>query len=38
MWEDLGEVRTLIVADEWLHHGVGRGIVDAQAAVAYPHD
>ena len=25
MWEDLGEVRTLIVADEWLHHGVGRG-------------
>ena len=29
MWEDLGEVRTLIVADEWLHHGVGRGIVDA---------
>ena len=29
MWEDLGEVRTLIVADEWLHHGVGRGIVAA---------
>ena len=29
MWEDLGEVRTLIVADEWLHHGVGRAIVDA---------
>jgi amino-acid N-acetyltransferase len=28
MWEDLGEIRTLIVADEWLHHGVGRGIVD----------
>lgn len=27
MWEDLGEVRTLIVADEWLHHGVGRAIV-----------
>ena len=25
MWEDLGEVRTLIVADDWLHHGVGRG-------------
>jgi amino-acid N-acetyltransferase len=22
-------VRTLIVADEWLHHGVGRGIVEA---------
>jgi amino-acid N-acetyltransferase len=29
MWEDLAEVRTLIVADEWLHRGVGRGIVDA---------
>jgi amino-acid N-acetyltransferase len=28
MWEDLGEVRTLIVADGWLHHGVGRAIVD----------
>ena len=25
IWEDLGEVRTLIVLDEWLHHGVGRG-------------
>ncbi|WP_314506938.1 amino-acid N-acetyltransferase [uncultured Microbacterium sp.] len=29
MWEDLGEVRTLIVADAWLHHGVGLGIVEA---------
>ena len=29
MWEDLGEVRTLIVADEWLHRGVGREIVEA---------
>ncbi|WP_375386738.1 amino-acid N-acetyltransferase [uncultured Microbacterium sp.] len=29
MWEDLGEVRTLIVADQWLHHGVGRAIVEA---------
>ena len=29
MWEDLGEVRTLIVADDWLHHGVGREIVGA---------
>jgi amino-acid N-acetyltransferase len=28
MWEDLGEVRTLIVSDEWLHHGVGRAIVE----------
>ena len=27
MWEDLGEIRTLIVLDEWLHHGVGRAIV-----------
>ena len=27
MWEDLGEIRTLIVVDEWLHHGVGRAIV-----------
>ena len=34
MWEDLGEVRTLIVEDEWLHHGVGRGIVDALEANA----
>ena len=29
MWEDLGEVRTLIVTDDWLHRGVGRAIVDA---------
>ena len=28
MWEDLGEIRTLIVADEWLHHGVGRALVE----------
>lgn len=28
MWEDLGEIRTLIVVDEWLHHGVGRAIVE----------
>lgn len=34
MWEDLGEVRTLIVADEWLHHGVGRELVDALEANA----
>ncbi|WOF22510.1 amino-acid N-acetyltransferase [Microbacterium betulae] len=27
IWADLGEVRTLLVADEWLHRGVGRGIV-----------
>ena len=28
MWEDLGEIRTLIVHDDWLHHGVGRAIVE----------
>lgn len=28
MWEDLGEVRTLIVVDEWLRRGVGRGLVE----------
>ncbi|MGN8553097.1 UNVERIFIED_CONTAM: amino-acid N-acetyltransferase [Microbacterium sp. SLM126] len=28
MWEDLGEIRTLIVVDDWLHRGVGRGIVE----------
>jgi amino-acid N-acetyltransferase len=28
MWDDLGEIRTLIVADEWLHHGVGRALVE----------
>ena len=34
MWEDLGEVRTLIVTDEWLHRGVGRAIVEALEADA----
>lgn len=29
MWEDLGEVRTLLVRDDWQHRGVGRGIVEA---------
>ena len=28
MWEDIGEVRTLLVKDEWLHRGVGRRIVE----------
>ncbi len=28
MWEDLGEVRTLLVRDDWLHRGVGHDIVD----------
>lgn len=34
MWEDLGEIRTLIVVDDWLHHGVGRGIVEGLEANA----
>ncbi|HWI31410.1 MAG TPA: amino-acid N-acetyltransferase [Microbacterium sp.] len=34
MWEDLGEIRTLIVKDEWLRHGVGREIVEALEANA----
>ncbi|MFT4051178.1 MAG: amino-acid N-acetyltransferase [Microbacterium sp.] len=34
MWEDLGEIRTLIVADEWLHHGVGGAVVAALEANA----
>lgn len=34
MWEDLGEIRTLLVEDEWLHRGVGRAIVDALEANA----
>ncbi|MFS0734190.1 amino-acid N-acetyltransferase [Microbacterium sp. 1P10UB] len=28
IWEDIGEVRTLIVGDDWLHRGVGRALVD----------
>jgi amino-acid N-acetyltransferase len=27
MWEDLGEIRTLLVRDDWLHRGVGGAIV-----------
>lgn len=34
MWEDLGEIRTLIVSDDWLHHGVGRAIVEGLEANA----
>ena len=34
MWEDLGEIRTLIVADRWLHHGVGGAIVASLEARA----
>ncbi|WP_350349094.1 amino-acid N-acetyltransferase [Agromyces sp. G08B096] len=29
MWEDLGEVRTLAVADGWLGRGVGHALLDA---------
>ncbi len=29
IWEDLAEIRTLIVVDEWLHRGVGRALVAA---------
>ena len=28
MWEDLAEVRTLAVADDWRHHGVGHAILE----------
>ena len=28
LWEDLGEVRTLAVAEEWLHRGVGHAILN----------
>ncbi len=36
LWQDLGEIRTLIVRDDRLHHGIGGRIVDAleQRAVA----
>jgi amino-acid N-acetyltransferase len=35
LWEDLGEVRTLAVADDWLHRGVGGAILsDIEAAAA----
>ena len=29
LWEDLGEVRTLAVADAWLGHGVGHALLAA---------
>lgn len=34
MWEDLGEVRTLAVTDEWLGRGVGRAILEQVEADA----
>jgi amino-acid N-acetyltransferase len=35
MWEDLGEIRTLIVAEDWLHHGVGGALVESLERHAY---
>ena len=35
MWEDLGEIRTLIVAEDWLHHGVGGALVESLEQRAY---
>jgi len=29
VWEDLGEIRSLAVAEEWQRHGVGRLLVEA---------
>jgi amino-acid N-acetyltransferase len=34
MWEDLGEVRTLAVAQPWLHRGVGHAILEELEADA----
>lgn len=28
MWEDLGEVRTLLVREDWLQRGIGRALVE----------
>lgn len=33
-WEDLGEVRTLAVSDEWRGHGVGHALLEALEAQA----
>jgi amino-acid N-acetyltransferase len=34
MWEDLGEVRTLAVASDWLGRGVGHALLDSLEAHA----
>ncbi|MCD5346169.1 amino-acid N-acetyltransferase [Agromyces sp. H3Y2-19a] len=34
MWEDLGEVRTLAVGEDWLGRGVGHALLDALEADA----
>lgn len=28
MWQDLAEIRTLAVAEEWLHRGVGKALIE----------
>ena len=33
-WEDLGEIRTLAVADAWRHRGVGHALLEALEAQA----
>ena len=34
MWEDLGEVRTLAVSENWLGHGIGHAIINRLEADA----
>jgi amino-acid N-acetyltransferase len=34
IWQDLAEVRTLAVIDEWLHHGVGHALLEQLEADA----
>ena len=34
MWEDLGEIRTLAVADDWLGNGVGHALIEQLEADA----
>jgi len=34
MWQDLGEVRTLAVTDDWLHRGVGHALMEQLEADA----
>ena len=34
IWQDLAEVRTLAVVDEWLHHGVGHALMEQLEADA----
>jgi len=34
IWEDLGEIRTIAVADAWLRHGVGHALLEQLEADA----